>query len=165
MKFNFFKISTFIAILFLVISCETPTKFSNEALQEKLVTLDNKETTLEAVLNNYRGNKVLIDFWASWCKDCIVRLPDLKKLQKKYPNIIYLFLSVDKDQGSWKSGIRKYKIEGEHYNLPKGMNTGDLADFVNINWIPRYMVIDEDGNISLFKATKITDNNIEEALK
>lgn len=158
-------ISVFFLSVFGGCSFETPTKFSEKALSDKLITLDNKEIQLKNILDNYRGNKVLIDVWASWCKDCIVRLPDLKELQQKYPNVIYLFLSVDENQDSWKDGIRKYKIEGEHYNFPKGMNNGDFVDFINLSWIPRYMVIDEKGEISLFKATKITDEEIEIALK
>ena len=45
------------------------------------------------------------------------------------------------------------------------MNEGDFVDFVNLNWISRFMVIDEKGKIQLFKATKATDKEITEALK
>ena len=42
---------------------------------------------------------------------------------------------------------------------------GGLGDFLNLWWIPRYVVVNEIGEILLFKATKITDKNISEALK
>ena len=74
-------------------------------------------------------------------------------------------MPVDEKNTSWKRGIQKFKIDGEHYNFPKGMNTGDFVDFINLSWIPRYLVIDENGNISLFKATKSSDKRIVEALK
>jgi hypothetical protein len=60
--------------------------------------------------------------------------------------------------------VQRFKIQGEHYNLPKGMSDGDFVDFINSSWIPRYMVIDENQNISLFKATKASDTAIEKAL-
>ena len=42
---------------------------------------------------------------------------------------------------------------------------GASGDFLNLCWIPRYVVVNESGEITLFKATKITDKNILEALK
>jgi len=45
------------------------------------------------------------------------------------------------------------------------MKNGDLVDFLNLHWIPRYIVVDEKGSISLFKATKITDDDLLTALK
>ena len=33
------------------------------------------------LLANNRGKKIVIDVWASWCKDCLESLPDIKKLQ------------------------------------------------------------------------------------
>ena len=45
------------------------------------------------------------------------------------------------------------------------MKEGDFVDFVNLNWISRYMVIDEKGEITLFKATDTSDKDIVEALK
>jgi len=48
--------------------------------------------------------------------------------------------------------------------MPKGKKC-DFANFVNISWIPRYMVLDSAGNIELFKAITTDDNKLIEALK
>ena len=45
------------------------------------------------------------------------------------------------------------------------MKDGEFVDFINLNWIPRYMVINESGEITLFKATNAADKEIKEALK
>jgi hypothetical protein len=45
------------------------------------------------------------------------------------------------------------------------MKDGKFVDFINLNWIPRYMVIDETGEITLFKATNAADKKIKEVLK
>lgn len=157
-----------ILLLFIVlVSCnkEQPTTFSEPANLEMLVGVDGTKITFREVLYKHKGKKILIDFWASWCKDCIVGFPKLNQLQKEFPDVEYVFLSTDFSQPSWKKGIKKYKINGEHYNLPKGMNDGDLVEFINLSWIPTYMVIDEEGEIALFKATNITDKAIREALE
>lgn len=44
------------------------------------------------------------------------------------------------------------------------MNKGDLVEFINLQSISRYMVIDEHGEIILFKANKSTDKALKEAL-
>jgi thiol-disulfide isomerase/thioredoxin len=158
---------TFLLLILIFISCniEKPTQFTEEVYKEMLIGLDDSKRTLREVLYYNKGGKILIDVWASWCKDCIVGIPKIKELQKEFPDVIFLFLSVDRSTTSWKKAITKYNLTGEHYNLPEGMKDGKFVDFINLNWIPSYMVIDEEGEISLFKATNISDKSIKEALK
>ena len=144
---------------------ETPVKFSDKALSEKVYNLNDKVFAFNQVLEQYKGKKVLIDVWAAWCRDCIEGLPKVKKLQDQYPEVAFLFLSVDERVGTWKRAVTRYNIKGDHYNLPKGMKNGDLVDFLNLRWIPRYLVIDETGKIILFKATDASDKDIITALK
>ncbi|WP_439128405.1 TlpA family protein disulfide reductase [Polaribacter sp.] len=152
------------AVLFFSCTLEKPTEFSKLALQDTAFTLNDSEISIDSILKTYQGKKILIDVWASWCGDCIKGLPSVKNLQNKFPKVVFLFLSVDKNRNAWKNGIRRFKIKGEHYNLPNGMKSGDFVDFLNLGWIPRYMVIDENGKIALFKATRASDSAIEEAL-
>lgn len=156
---------TLICMLFLM-SCnlEKPTQFSELALKDSAYALNKESFTIKAVLEKYKGKKIVIDVWASWCGDCIRALPAVRNLQKSYPNVVFLFLSVDTSKTAWKNGVRRFNLQGEHYNLPKGMKDGDFVDFINLGWIPRYMVIDETGKIALFKATSASDSNIEKAL-
>jgi thiol-disulfide isomerase/thioredoxin len=158
---------TFLLLIIIFISCnsEKPKHFTDEVYKEMLISLDASKITLREVLYYNKGKKILIDVWASWCKDCIVGIPKIKELQKEFPDVIFLFLSVDRSAPSWKRAITKYNLIGEHYNLPEGMKDGKFVDFINLNWIPRYMVIDETGEITLFKATNISDKSIKDALK
>lgn len=156
----------FLLLIIVFVSCsEDPKEFSEEANLEMLIGLDDSKITLREVLYQQKGKKIFIDVWASWCKDCIAGFPKVKELQKEFPDVVFLYLSVDISNPSWKRAIEKYNLVGEHYNLPKGMNEGDFVDFVNLNWISRYMVINEKGQIQLFKATDPSDKKIIKALK
>ncbi len=157
----------FLLFIIVFISCnsEKPTQFSDEAYQEILIDINNSKTSLRDVLSDHKGKKILIDVWASWCKDCIASVTKIKELQKEFPNVTFLFLSVDKNNLSWKRAINKYNLIGKHYNLPEGMKDGKFVNFINLNWIPRYMVINETGEISLFKAINTADKKLKEALK
>jgi thiol-disulfide isomerase/thioredoxin len=156
-----------ILICLCIISCEAqpePKSFSEDALNAVFVNREGENETLKSILETYKGKTVLIDIWASWCRDCIVGMPDLKALQSQYTDVSYLFLSMDKTQESWNNGIKKYNIIGEHYFMPSGWD-GPFSDFVDLDWVPRYMVIDSESNIKLFRAIKANDPKIKEHLK
>ena len=50
-------------------------------------------------LSEYRGQIVLVSFWASWCGDCRTQLKTLAELQARYPNVGWQMfgVSVDRD--------------------------------------------------------------------
>lgn len=153
----------YILVLFLCLSnCEvhpTPTAFSDDALKTVFVNIKGEQVALKTILEAHKGKTIVLDVWASWCKDCIVGLPNLKALQADYKDVVYLFLSMDKTQKRWKKSIIKYAIVGEHYFMPAGWK-GPFSDFIDLDWVPRYMVIDGTGDIKLFKAIDAKDPNI-----
>lgn len=156
-----------ITVVLFFVGCTTknPTEFPELVLQEKMMTLNDSSTTLRAVLDKHKGSKILIDVWASWCADCIKGLPEINQLQNDFKDVRFVFLSVDKNNTAWKNGVKRFNIKGDHYNLPKGNKKGDFVEFINLWWIPRYIVIDENGKINVFKATNASDKKIREALQ
>ncbi len=155
-----------IVILFFVVSCQLgdpPVSFSEEALAEELMMLNGDIITLASVLDRNTGKIIVIDFWASWCKDCIIGMPKLKQLQEAYPGVAFVFLSLDRNETGWKRGIEKYKLQGKHYYMQSGMK-GDLGRFVGLDWIPRYMVINKKREIKIFKAINAGDINVKKII-
>ncbi len=155
---------TILFFFLILVACDSPTEFSSQALQEKFINYTQEEVTFQSVLTKYKGQKILIDVWASWCKDCIVGFKDLKTIQQKNPEVRYVFLSMDKSVQVWKKAMIRFPIKGDHYYLKEGTD-GSFANFINLWWIPRYMVVNETGEITVFKATEITDKKIAKALK
>lgn len=156
---------TFIAL----VSCsntEPKENFLQEALADTLLALDGTKTTLQEVLAKYKGKTIVVDIWASWCGDCIKGLPLVNALQQetKKTETVYVFLSLDKKQANWKNTIAKRKIQGDHYFIPSGWK-GPIGKSVDLDWIPRYMVVGKDGKIKLYKAVKADDKNILKAIK
>ena len=150
----------FVLILsFFSCSTEKPTQFSQEALNDTFISLQGESIQFQDILNKHKGETVLIDVWASWCRDCVKGMPKVQEIQKENPDVIFLFLSLDKNINSWKKGIDKHQVKGEHYFMQSGWK-GPFGEFLDLDWIPRYLVIDKQGNIKLFKATKAKDKNI-----
>lgn len=157
----------YIVILFLgIFSCkaqEIPTTFSEVALNDTFITLEGDSISFKTILEANKGNKIVVDVWASWCGDCIKGMPKVKSLQEEFPNATYVFLSLDKTEDAWKNGIEKYQVNGQNYFMQSGWK-GPFGDFIKLDWIPRYLVIDENGNIALFKAIEADDLNIKNIL-
>ena len=143
---------------------KTPVEFTEKALNSDFYTQENKSIQLKEILEIHKGEKILMNVWASWCRDCIVAIPKMKELQEKHQNVKYIFISSDRNKHAWKKALKKYNIKGKHYFMKGGMDS-DFGDFLNSNWIPRYLVVNENGFVDLFKAKKITDMRIVNALK
>ncbi|WKD86053.1 Sporulation thiol-disulfide oxidoreductase A [Polaribacter huanghezhanensis] len=160
------KIPFFSLLTSILIGCSlnSPKTFSEKVLNDSFFDINNKTIQFKEILAKNKGQKMLINVWASWCGDCVAGFPNLKEFQKNNPEVKYVFLSIDRSVFSWKKAIEKYNIKGEHYFMKNGLNSA-FGDFLNSNWIPRYLVVNEKGTIDLFKAKKITDKSIAEALK
>ncbi len=138
-----------------------PTTFNTEALANQVTDLEDNRSNVQAVLDQYKGETIIIDVWASWCGDCIKGLPKVVKMQEATAGqkINYLFLSVDKDKGRWKRAVKKHDIKGDHYLLDGAWDSA-FGDFLNLDWIPRYLVVNPAGEITLYKATSADDPDI-----
>ena len=149
-----------------VLSCkkETPKTFSEEALNDTFITLTGDSIQFRDILEEHKGKTLVLDIWASWCSDCIKGMSKVKVLQGNFKDPTYIFLSLDKSQESWKKGIIKYNVLGKHYFMQSDWK-GPFGSFLELDWIPRYLVVDPEGNIKVFKAVEADDNKLIEALK
>lgn len=149
----------------LLVSCEAQNKkeFSKDALENVMTSKENKPIAFQEIIDQYKGKTVFIDVWASWCSDCVGGMPKVKDLQENHPELVYLFISMDKNYDAWINGIEKYNVVGEHYLTSDGMK-GVFGKSIDLDWIPRYMIVDKEGKIVLYKAIEADDKKIEETL-
>ncbi|MFC6877908.1 TlpA family protein disulfide reductase [Flavobacterium myungsuense] len=159
-------IIAYIILCFSSISCSQAqkTEFSRKALEEKIITVDGNPIAFQDVLNQYKGKTIVIEIWASWCGDCIKAMPKIKELQNTNPEVTYLFFSLDKTIDKWKAGIEKHQINGDHYFIKNGMN-GSFGKALDLDWIPRYIIIDKTGKIIVYRAIETDFELINTTLK
>lgn len=138
-----------------------PTSFTEEALNETMQSTDGVTIDFRTILDKHQGKPMVIDLWASWCPDCIKGMPKVHALQEKFPDVTYVFLSFDKTKEAWINGIDKYGAKGENYFLGRDKwKDGALSKAIDLDWIPRYIVLDEIGNIALFRAVEADDEEL-----
>jgi thiol-disulfide isomerase/thioredoxin len=135
------------------------TKFTEESLKQIVLDTENKEITMQSIVDKHKGKITVIKFWASWCRDCILKMTDSHVLKEKNTNVDFIYLSLDKNFDVWKKSITKYELNsGENYWFSVGWKNS-FNEYIELNWIPRYMVIDQKGKIANYYA--ITANDIE----
>ncbi|MGQ7944572.1 TlpA family protein disulfide reductase [Flavobacterium sp. WC2509] len=140
------------------------TEFSKIALSESLLTTDGNQIKFQDILKKQEGKITVIEVWASWCGDCVKAMPKLKELQASNPNVSYVFLSMDKTADKWKEGIEKHQLKGSHFMANDGMK-GTFGTAIDLDWIPRYIIIDKKGKIVVYRAIETDFEQINETLK
>jgi thiol-disulfide isomerase/thioredoxin len=156
-----------IVVAFVAISCAKSnaqkTSFSKEALSETLLDTQDQQIAFQDILKKYEGKTLVIEVWASWCGDCVKAMPKIKELQAKNPGVAYVFISMDKTADKWKSGIEKHDLQGEHFMANDQMK-GVFANAIDLDWIPRYIIVDKTGKIALYRAIETDFDKINETL-
>lgn len=109
-------------------------------------------------LSDLKGKYVYMDIWATWCGPCIREIPALKKIEKQFEgkNIEFVSVSVDEGRGykgdaaaaylGWKRMIADKDLGGMQLLADNGFRSQFIQDY-KINGIPRFILIDPDGNI------------------
>ena len=128
-----------------------------------LTDLNDKEVKYEQL--PLKGKLLFIDIWATYCPDCRKELPALETLQEDYKTepITFVSISVDRDKEAWKAMVKEKKLCGIHlYASPE---TKELfKELYDLRSIPRYMLIDEKGNIINANLPMPSDKNLKELI-
>jgi cytochrome c biogenesis protein CcmG, thiol:disulfide interchange protein DsbE len=72
-------------------------------------TVSDGATTIH--LASYRGQVVLLNFWATWCEPCLVELPSLLQLHHDQPDLAILAVSIDEDPEAYSSFIVQRHVD------------------------------------------------------
>ncbi|MEM6723983.1 MAG: TlpA disulfide reductase family protein [Bacteroidota bacterium] len=98
-------------------------------------------------LEDFMGQYVFIDLWASWCGNCLVQVPALKELEAQYQDANIQFISIAwKDQElNWRQAIEEKGLTGIH--LFPSRDDYSFFEEYGVYGIPRYMLIDPAGKI------------------
>lgn len=92
-----------------------------------------------------KGELILIDFWASWCKPCQDEMPHLKEINNKYKSkgLTLVGISIDRTVEDWKAFLANNK-------LPWLSLFGDgtvITKRYDFQYIPYNLLVDSEGNI------------------
>ena len=115
-------------------------------------------------LSDLKGQVVLLDFWASWCKPCRLENPNVVSMYQKYgkEGFTVYSVSLDNNRDKWLAAISKDKLSWpNHVSDLKGWKSAGGAIY-GVKSIPFTVLIDREGNIV---GTNIRGPELENQLK
>ena len=108
-------------------------------------------------LSDLSGKYVYVDVWATWCGPCKREIPSLQKVEEQYhdKNIAFVSISIDdakrsgtaeKAHAAWQKMVTDKKLGGIQLFSDKAWKSDFISGY-KITGIPRFILIDPDGNI------------------
>lgn len=113
---------------------------------------------------DFGGVYKYIDIWATWCAPCKAEIPYLQKLEAEFvgQGIEFISISIDKNRRKWEEYVRAQGLggtqlwAGDWKNLPEELHVGS---------VPRFILIDKEGNWVNINAARPSDPALKELLK
>lgn len=121
-------------------------KLMNKALPPfQLIAINGEEVHTQQL----KGKVILFDFLEVWCGPCFVSVPKVQALYDKYKARglqVYGVSFETKQLDAMRNMVEKFKI-----SFPILIGNEEVRRNYEVEAIPRYMIINRDGNVSFIK--------------
>jgi thiol-disulfide isomerase/thioredoxin len=97
-------------------------------------------------LSSLKGKYVIVDFWGTWCINCIKGFPKMKEYYAAHKNKLAV-VSVDCNDtdARWKAGVKKHGLPWVNVYNPKG--AGDITKKLGVTAFPTKLLINPQGKL------------------
>lgn len=108
---------------------------------------------------------IVFDFWATWCTPCLSEMPSALKFQRESINegVSYIFLSFDTNVMLWKEQSKMLGLKNSY--LINKEDRDSLDNQLDISTIPRYVILDNKGNVLVNDAPSPNSIKLKELMK
>ena len=125
----------------IVLSCGNKQQKDTTKVGKKVTSLYTDLEGNAVQLADFKGKKILLNFWATWCTPCIKEMPSLVKAQEILKNEGYVFLFPTTDDVKKVTQFKK----NHPYPLQFLLFTSSL-DKLEVYALPATFIYDTDGN-------------------
>lgn len=118
------------------------------------VLLPADKVVLDSIRFANKGNVILFNFWATWCKPCTEEFPDLLKLNKNFKDKNFKLIFVSLDFGDelgdkTKAFLKKQGVDFVTY-FNNFLKDEELINYMSKDWdgsIPGTFIFDRDNKL------------------
>ncbi len=102
-----------------------------------------QDSTNQFTLSQFRGQVVVLNFWATWCAPCVEEIPSLVEMQRrlKAKGVTVLAVSVDVNEGAYRQFVKDHNVNLLTVRDPSGKSNQIYGTFK----FPETYVIDRAG--------------------
>lgn len=119
---------------------------SSDMIGQKAPDFALKSSTGENLrLSEYRGEVVMLNFWATWCGPCRQEMPLLDDLYNRYERVGFKLLGVNIDDNSQRA-IDMMKELGVDFPIVFDASK-DVSKLYEVNAMPVTVILDREGNV------------------
>ena len=135
----------------------------------KTDTILSGQEVLQQLVQNYHGQVVVVDFWATWCAPCRKSMPAVSALKKQLAGkkCVFIYLTgPDSPEKVWSTAIKQ--MHGIHVRLTQ-KQWKELGASYGITGIPAYLIMNKRGELDKqfvgFPGTSVLKQTILKLLK
>jgi cytochrome c biogenesis protein CcmG/thiol:disulfide interchange protein DsbE len=102
-----------------------------------------KDSDRALTLSQYRGQIVVLNFWATWCPPCVEEMPSLVEMQRrmKAKGVTVVAVSVDVDEKAYQQFLKDHRVDLITVRDPSQKTANSYGTFK----FPETYVIDRTG--------------------
>ena len=90
----------------------------------------------------YKGQPIVVHFWASWCPPCVAEMPEMAAWLEKHPQVKFLPVSLDNNLASAQAFLQQ-----NHINLPALLTDNSQSGHMGVRGLPTTILIDQRGKV------------------
>jgi cytochrome c biogenesis protein CcmG/thiol:disulfide interchange protein DsbE len=96
--------------------------------------------------STFKGQSLLVMFFATWCPPCIQEIPNLIKLQNQFSQRKFSVVGISVDQ---EKGVVESLIDNKSINYPVMMADKEVTrDFGGVYGIPTAFLVNSKGHVT-----------------
>ncbi len=112
-------------------------------------------------LSDFRGKKVLINFWTTWCPPCVQEMPLLQKFHDRYGGGWQLLTVNITRSEKGAASVQSY-IRANNYTFPVLLDEkGAVSALYKVNSIPASFILNEKGEVIRTKIGPFTEKELD----
>lgn len=113
-------------------------------------------------LANYRGQVVLVNFWATWCVPCKTEMPQLQSVYQADKGAGFTILGVDQAESA---GAVQAFVKNHGFDWTFALDqSGDTSRAYGVYAIPESFLIDRSGKVAYIWTSSLTRGSLEQQL-